>query len=53
MEIQAQYNSYDFFTKQLLRQIGYYYAIYLTKPEFAFILHEVYNYVGHFGSKIV
>ena len=50
---QAQYYRYDSFTKRLLRQIGSYWAICLTKPEVAPILREVHDHASHFGSKIV
>ena len=50
---QAQYYRYDSLTKRLLRQVGRYWAICLTKPEVAPILREVHDHAGHFGSKIV
>ena len=50
---QAQYYQYNSLTKQLLRQVGRYWTICLTKPEVASILREVHDYAGHFGSKIV
>ncbi len=52
MKRQAKYYKYNSLTKQLLRQVGRYWAICLTKPEVAPMLQEVHDHADHFESKI-